>query len=59
MPKHTGLPQKGTEGELVAPWENRRSWSLGNWPTVVETDVTSPAGGSAEDLGGESASQVG
>lgn len=43
------------DGEWAVPWANRRSWSLGNCPTVV---VTSPAGAS-EDLSGESATQVG
>lgn len=56
IPIYTGLPQKGTEGEWVAPWEKRRSWSLGNCPTVVVTDVTSA---SAEDFSGESAAQDG
>lgn len=38
--------------QRAAPWENRRSWSLGN---CAGAGVPSPAGASAEDLGSESA----
>lgn len=41
-----------TNAQRAAPWEKRRSWSLGN---CAGAGVPSPAGASAEDLAGESA----
>lgn len=61
IPRYPGLSHQGIEGQRAAPWEKRRSWSLGNCAAVAGAAVTSPAGASAaaEDLGGESATQGG
>lgn len=46
---HKFVLTSGTDAQRAAPWEKRRSWSLGN---CAGAGVPSPAGASAEGLGG-------